>query len=55
LFGKSSITPLKSEGLAVKAFDGLAAAQTADIRSVSALVSSEPPPNGKQFRTNAQR
>jgi hypothetical protein len=32
-----------------------AAAQTADNRGISALVSSEPPPNGKQCRTSAQR
>jgi hypothetical protein len=32
-----------------------AAAQTADNRGISALASSEPPPNGKQCRANAQR
>jgi hypothetical protein len=39
----------------MKAFDEFAAAQTADNRDISALVSSEAPPNGKQCRTNAQR
>ena len=47
---------LKSQkGAREESDHGPAAAQTAEHRGISALVSSEPPPNGKQCRANARK